>query len=97
MTDTTALRTMMVDTQVRPSDVTKFPIIEALLAIEREAFVPADKAPVAYMDEPIALTPGRVLADARGFAKMLDALDLERDELVLDLSLIHISEPTRPY
>ena len=85
MTDTTALRTMMVDTQVRPSDVTKFPIIEALLAIEREAFVPADKAPVAYMDEPIVLAPGRVLADARGFAKMLDALDLERDELVLDL------------
>ena len=85
MTDTTALRTMMVDTQVRPSDVTKFPINEALLAIEREAFVPADKAPVAYMDEPIVLAPGRVLADARGFAKMLDALDLERDELVLDL------------
>jgi len=85
MTDTTALRTMMVDTQVRPSDVTKFPIIEALLAIEREAFVPADKAPVAYMDEPITLIPGRVLADVRGFAKMLDALDLTRDELVLDL------------
>lgn len=85
MTDTTALRTMMVDTQVRPSDVTKFPIIEALLAIEREAFVPADKAPVAYMDEPITLIPGRVLSDARGFAKMLDALDLEREELVLDL------------
>jgi protein-L-isoaspartate(D-aspartate) O-methyltransferase len=85
MTDTTALRTMMVDTQVRPSDVTKFPIIQALLEIEREAFVPAGKAPVAYMDEAIVLAPGRVLADARSFAKMLDALDLERHELVLDL------------
>jgi protein-L-isoaspartate(D-aspartate) O-methyltransferase len=85
MPDTTALRTMMVDTQVRPSDVTKFPIIQALLEIEREAFVPASKVPVAYMDEPIVLVPGRVLADARSFAKMLDALELERGELVLDL------------
>lgn len=85
MTDTTTLRTMMVDTQVRPSDVTKFPIIEALLAVKRELYVPSDKAPVAYMDEPVSLGQGRVLADARTFAKMLDALDLARHELVLDL------------
>ena len=31
MSDYTARRVMMVDTQVRPSDVTKFPIIEAML------------------------------------------------------------------
>ena len=41
MTDFANRRVMMVDTQVRPSDVTKFPIIEAMLAIPREAFVPA--------------------------------------------------------
>ena len=41
MTDFTARRTMMVDTQVRPSDVTKFPIIDAMLRVPREAFVPA--------------------------------------------------------
>ena len=40
MTDYAARRTMMVDTQVRPSDVTKFPIIDAMLSVPREAFVP---------------------------------------------------------
>ena len=36
-------RTMMVDTQVRPSDVTRFPIIEAMLHVPREAFVPESR------------------------------------------------------
>ena len=40
MSDFTARRTMMVDTQVRPSDVTKYPIIEAMLSVPREAYVP---------------------------------------------------------
>ncbi len=30
----------MVDTQVRPSDVTKFPIIDAMLSVPREHYVP---------------------------------------------------------
>ena len=40
MSDFATRRVMMVDTQVRPSDVTKFPIIEAMLTVPREAFVP---------------------------------------------------------
>ena len=40
MTDFQTHRTMMVDTQVRPSDVTKFPIIDAMLSVPREEFVP---------------------------------------------------------
>lgn len=38
MTDYAARRTMMVDTQVRPSDVTKFNIIDAMLHVRREVF-----------------------------------------------------------
>ncbi len=37
MSEFSARRIMMVDTQVRPSDVTKFPIIEAMLDVPREA------------------------------------------------------------
>lgn len=85
MTDFAARRTMMVDTQVRPSDVTKFPIIEAMLAVPREAFVPADKREAAYMGEHVAIGGGRVVLDARTLAKMLDALDIQPDETVLDL------------
>lgn len=75
----------MVDTQIRPSDVTKFPIIAAMLSVEREAFVPDDKREAAYIGNNIDLGDGRVTLEPRTLAKMLDALDIQPDELVLDL------------
>lgn len=85
MTDFTTSRTMMVDTQVRPSDVTKFPIIEAMLSVKRENFVPDLKRDVAYMGEHIYLGGGRVMLDPRTFAKMLDAVTIDQKDIVLDL------------
>jgi protein-L-isoaspartate(D-aspartate) O-methyltransferase len=85
MTDYSAARTAMVDCQVRPSDVTKFPIIEALLSVPREAYVPAGKKAVAYAGDHITLTAGRALLDARTFAKMLDAVNIRPTDMVLDL------------
>jgi protein-L-isoaspartate(D-aspartate) O-methyltransferase len=85
MTDFTARRTMMVDTQVRPSDVTKFPIIEAMLHVPREAFVPRDLREAAYADGNLSLGEGRVLLEPRTLSKMLDALNLQNDDLVLDI------------
>lgn len=85
MTDFATRRVMMVDTQVRPSDVTKFPIIEAMLTIPREAFVPEARREAAYMGENLAIAPGRVVLEPRTLAKMLDALDVQPGELVLDL------------
>ena len=85
MTDYTALRTTMVDTQVRPSDVTKFTVIEAMLNVPREAFVPRDKREAAYVGEHVALSAGRVVLDPRVLAKMLDVADIQKDELVLDI------------
>lgn len=85
MTDYSARRTMMVDTQIRPSDVTKFPIIEAMLSVPREAFVPAEKREAAYVGEDLDLGGGRVMLEPRTLAKMLDALDIQGDDLVLDI------------
>lgn len=85
MTDYKTARIAMVDCQVRPSDVTKYPIIDALLSVPREAFVPTQMRPVAYAGEHIALSGDRVLLDARTFAKMLDALNVQSNELVLDI------------
>lgn len=76
---------MMVDTQIRPSDVTKFPIIAAMLDVPREEFVPSGQVSVAYMDAPMALSDGRELMEARTFAKMLDALDIDQTDEVLIL------------
>lgn len=85
MSDFAARRVMMVDTQVRPSDVTKYPVIAAMLAVPRENFVPADLREAAYVGENLILAPGRVLLEPRSFAKLLDALDIRGDELVLDV------------
>ncbi|MEW9919369.1 protein-L-isoaspartate O-methyltransferase [Marimonas sp. MJW-29] len=85
MTDYTARRTMMVDTQVRPSDVTKFPIIDAMLTVKREDFVPASQREAAYMGENLDLGQGRVLLEPRTLAKMLDALAITNREMVLDV------------
>lgn len=85
MSDFATRRMMMVDTQVRPSDVTKFPIIEAMLNVPREVYVPRSLREAAYVGEHVDLAPGRVVLDPRTLAKMLDALDVQPDELVLDL------------
>ncbi|MEO0938625.1 MAG: protein-L-isoaspartate O-methyltransferase [Pseudomonadota bacterium] len=85
MTDFAERRRVMVDTQVRPSDVTKFPIIDAMLKIPREDFVPAARREAAYIGENIDLAPGRCVLEPRTLAKMLDALELPGDALVLDI------------
>lgn len=85
MSDYSTRRTMMVDTQVRPSDVTKFPIIEAMLEVPREAYVPENKREEAYVSENVMLGSGRVMLEPRTFAKLLDGLDISPDETVLDI------------
>ena len=75
----------MVDTQIRPSDVTKYPIIEAMLNVPREDFVPNALRGAAYADASVDLDGGRTVLEPRTFAKMLDGLDIENDEMVLDL------------
>lgn len=89
MTDFQKCRTTMVDTQVRPSDVTKFPIISALLRVPRENFVPEELKDAAYVGDNLDLGEGRVLLEPRTFAKMLDALNIQPTELVLDIGVTY--------
>lgn len=85
MTDFSTRRVMMVDTQIRPSDVTKFPIIDAMLSVPREVYVPRDRRDVAYVSDNVTIGPGRVMLEPRTFAKFLDALNIQPGEAVLDL------------
>jgi len=78
-------RIMMVDTQVRPSDVTKFPIIDAMLGTPREAFVPDNQREAAYIGENLAFAQDRVLLEPRTLAKMLDALDIQPTHVAMDI------------
>jgi protein-L-isoaspartate(D-aspartate) O-methyltransferase len=85
MSEFASRRMMMVDTQVRPSDVTKFPIIDSMLSVPRELYVPRALQEAAYVGENLQIAPGRVMLEPRTLAKMLDALDIQPDEIVLDL------------
>jgi protein-L-isoaspartate(D-aspartate) O-methyltransferase len=85
MSDFSTRRVMMVDTQVRPSDVTKFPIIAAMLAVHRENFVPDAQREAAYAGQNIQFGNRRVVLEARSLAKLLDTLDIQPGEHVLDL------------
>ena len=86
MNDFKAAREAMVDCQVRPSDVTRYAIIDAMLAIPREKFVPKARREVAYADCEIALGGGRTMLAPRTFAKMLEAASIRKDDLVLELA-----------
>ena len=86
MSDFSTRRVMMVDTQVRPSDVTKFPIIAAMLSVPRESFVPVAQKEAAYAGLNLAISRNRVVLEARSLAKLLDFLDLQPGNRVLDLA-----------
>ena len=86
MTDFAAARQAMVDCQVRPSDVTRYAIIEAMLWAPRELFVAKARRDVAYAGADIELAPGRVLLEPRTLAKMLESANIGANDLVLDLA-----------
>lgn len=82
-------RQIMVDRQVRPSDVTRPELVDAMLAVPREAFLPRAKRAVAYAGEHVELAPGRVELDPRVFAKMVDAAEPSPSDLTLVVGLGH--------
>jgi len=86
MSDFSERRRIMVDTQVRPSDVTSYPIINAMLRVPREIFVPDTSRDLAYMGEHIFFDNNkRVILDSRTLAKMLECIHFVGTELVLDV------------
>jgi protein-L-isoaspartate(D-aspartate) O-methyltransferase len=95
MTDFNVQRLNMVESQVRPSDVTDQRIIRAMLEVPRERFVPAEFAAIAYFDGPVpAAVPGsrrpsrgepRSLLPARTFAKLVQLAEVDPTSAVLDV------------
>lgn len=76
----------MVDSQVRPNDVTDLRLQRALETAPREAFLPPNLRAQAYVEREIAYAPGRRLLTARDFAKLVDAAGIRTKDLVLDVA-----------
>lgn len=87
MSDFSAARQKMVDGQVRPSDVTDLRIIDAMLAVPREEFVPVALRPMAYLDLDLDIAAAgeakRYLIKPVVLAKMLQAAELKASDKVL--------------
>src|SRR5664280_2577659 len=80
-------RQKMVDGQVRPSDVTDSRIIDAMLAVPREAFVPQSQRALAYLDLDLDVSEGgpakRLLIKTLVISKMLQPADIKDTDNVL--------------
>jgi protein-L-isoaspartate(D-aspartate) O-methyltransferase len=80
-------RQKMVDGQVRTSDVTDAGIIDAMLAVPREAFVPAKQQALAYLDLDLDVGEGgsaeRFLIKPAVTAKLLQAAEIGDTDNVL--------------
>ena len=87
MSDFSTARRNMVDCQVRPSDVTDLRIIDAMLAVPREIFVPERQRALAYLDLDVEVSEGssvrRFLIKPAVIAKMLQAADIKDADRVL--------------
>lgn len=88
MVDFERARAVMVDNQVRTSNVTERRLLAVLGRVPREQFVPAAWRDLAYIDEAIPLTGNsvpRYLAPPAPFAKLVQLADLQENERVLDI------------
>lgn len=85
MADSALQRKNMVESQVRPSDVTDRRITSAMRDIPRERFVPSELATLAYMDTVLTIAPGRGLMAPRDFARLVQLADVKDSDSVLIL------------
>ena len=80
-------RLKMVDGQVRTSDVIDSRIVDAMLEVPREAFVPENKRALAYLDLDLDVTEGgsarRFLIKPVVTAKLLQAAEIKATDAVL--------------
>lgn len=81
-------RRKMVDGQLRTTDVSDTRLLAAMLAVPREAFVPAARRALAYIDEDIPVGTGamqRYLMEPSPFARMVQLAEIGSDDFVLDV------------
>ncbi len=86
MADATLQRKNMVESQIRPSDVTDRRITLAMMAVPREAFLPAALATFAYSDESLPIAQGREVLPPRVLAKLIQLAEINAGDNVLVIS-----------
>ena len=80
----TARRTM-VDCQILPNNVTDQRIIDAMMELPREIFVPSAKRSLAYVDNFLDLGFGRFLIEPMVAARLMQILELKSTDVALSI------------
>ena len=84
-------RKNMVESQVRPSDITDRRIMRAMLALPREAFAAEETRALSYMDEDLPVGPlaagvqRRFLMAPRVLARLVQALEVDAADRALEI------------
>jgi protein-L-isoaspartate(D-aspartate) O-methyltransferase len=89
MTDFAQARRMMVDGQIRTSDVTDLRVLAAFDEVPRERFVPPHRQALAYLDLDVPLEGAggaRRLLKPMVLAKLIQAADVRAGDRVLDVA-----------
>lgn len=83
--DHVAARYTMIQNQIRTNRVTDPKIIAAMSELPRERFAPDWARGIAYVDEDIPLNGGRYLTEPLTSALLLQAAEINADDVVLDV------------
>ena len=89
MADSAAQRKNMVESQVRPSDVTDRRIMASMQNLARETFVPDALQSLAYMDEALFVVPGRAMIAPRNLARLIQLAQIENSDIVLNVGALN--------
>jgi protein-L-isoaspartate(D-aspartate) O-methyltransferase len=80
-----AERRLMIETQIRKRGVSSPRVLEAMAAVPRHEFVPAEFRSKAYADRPLAIGEGQTISQPYMVAAMTEALELDGSERVLEI------------
>ena len=83
--DFAAARRNMVDCQILPNQVDDQRIVDALLKIPREKFVPDNLTGIAYVDEIVPLGGQRYVMEAMVVARLLQTAALNAEDVALSI------------
>ena len=81
--DYAAARQNMVDCQILPNHVTNPYVVDGMLGLPREKFVPIELMGVAYLDGSLPLGSGRFLMEPMLVARLLEVVAPDTDDVAM--------------
>jgi protein-L-isoaspartate(D-aspartate) O-methyltransferase len=92
--DTVAARLQMVDQQIRTWEVLDPRVLDALVRVPREAFVPPEYRELAFADTSVPIACGQTMLAPKMQGRILQALDLEQRDRVLAAAMSLLAHET---